>query len=354
MRRRAGTLALLVIVGLAIVAAQAAQRPRPPGADFTGEAFRLSRIRDGVYHAVGTGALAVGCNAAVIVNAADVLVVDSHATPAAAWALAEQIKTLTDKPIRYVINTHFHWDHAHGNQIYGPGVEIIGHEFTRTMLAAGESVRGRSYDLFIGGLPSQIAQLRQQVDRMPAGPEKAKLAEQVAVQDQYREATAAVRPQPPTMTLGESVTLFRGGREIRLLFLGRGHTGGDVIVFLPAERVVATGDLLGVGPSYLGDAFITDWSATLDRLRALDFEWVLPGHGDAFQGKARIDHFQAYLRDFWTQAKTLHDQGLSAEEAARRIDLRPHARNYPTIRDVGVLNHGVYRAYDQIEGRIQE
>ena len=104
----------------------------------------------------------------------------------------------------------------------------------------------------------------------------------------------------------------------------------------------------------LGDAFLTEWPATLDRLRALDFDWVLPGHGDAFRGTDRIDHLQAYLSDFWTQVKTLHDQGLSAEEAARRVDLRAHARHYPTIRDVGVLNHGVYRAYDHIEGRIPE
>ena len=131
------------------------------------------------------------------------------------------------------------------------------------------------------------------------------------------------------MTLTDTMTLYRGGREIRLLFLGRGHTGGDVVVYLPKERVVATGDLLTAGPSYLGDAFLTDWIATLDRLRALDFDTVLPGHGEAFQGKAKIDHFQSYLEDFWQQAKALHDAGVSAEEAARRIDLRSHAADYP-------------------------
>jgi glyoxylase-like metal-dependent hydrolase (beta-lactamase superfamily II) len=355
MPRRLVVLCLLVVAGTTaiVVRTGAAQRPRPPGAEFSGAAFRFNRIQDGIYHAVGTGAISVGCNASIIVNDEDVLIVDSHSTPAAAWALAEQVKTITDKPIRYVINTHFHWDHAHGNQIYGPGVEIIGHEFTRRMLASGESMRGRSYDMFIGAIPSQIAQLRKQIDGMADPDARRKLGEQLTVQEQYQMATASVKPQPPTVTLADSLTLHRGGREIRLLFLGRGHTGGDVVVFLPKERVVVTGDLLGAGPSYLGDAYLTDWVATLDRLRALEFDTVLPGHGDAFQGKARIDHFQAYLKDFWQQARKLHDEGLSAEEAARRIDLRSHATNYPTIRDVGVLNHGVYRAYDQIEGRIQ-
>ncbi len=355
MSRRAGLLACVLIVGFTAITVQTriVQRPRPPGAAFTGEAFRITRIQDGVYHAVGTGALSVGCNAAIIVNDEDVLVVDSHSTPAAAWALSEQLKTITDKPVRYVINTHFHWDHAHGNQVYGPGVEIIGHEFTRRMLASGESMRGRSYDMFIGNIPTQIAQLRAKIDGMPDGADKEKLRQQLSVQEQYREAQASVEPQPPTVTLDDRLTLYRGGREIQILFLGRGHTGGDVVVYLPKERVVATGDLLAAGTAYLGDAYPTEWSATLDRLRALDFEWTLPGHGDAFQGKTRIDHFQAYLKDFWQQARTLHDQGLSAEEAARRIDLRSHAVNYPNIRDVGILNHGVYRAYDLIEGRVQ-
>ena len=359
MTRRVATLFFLILSGLALVVGRphALQRAKPPGAEFKGEAFRFNKIQDGIYHAVGTGALSVGCNASVIVNDEDVLIVDSHSTPAAAWALAEQVKkTITDKPIRYVVNTHFHWDHAHGNQQYGPGVEIVGHDFTGRMLAAGESMRGRSYDMFIGGIPAQIAQLGKQIDGMADAAAKETLREQLFVQQQYREATASVKPQPPTITFDDSLTLHRGGREIRLLFLGRGHTGGDIVVYLPKERVVVSGDLLTAGPAYLGDAYLTEWSATLDKLRALDFEWVLPGHGDAFQGKAKIDHFQAYLSDFWQQARKLHDAGLSAEEAARRIDLRSHASSYPTtpaLKEVGVLNHGVYRAYDQIEGRIK-
>ena len=358
MTRRAATLLFLILAGAALVGGRpgAAQRPRPAGAEFKGEAFRFNKVHDGIYHAVGTGSIAVGCNASIIVNDEDVLIVDSHASPAAAWALAEQVKTITDKPIRYVVNTHFHWDHAHGNQIYGPGVEIIGHEFTRRMLAAGESVRGRSYDMFMGAIPAQIAQLTRQIDAAPDAAQKEKLREQLFVQQQYQQATASVKPQPPTVTLTDSLALYRGGREIRLLFLGRAHTGGDVVVFLPKERVVATGDLLGAGPSYLGDAYVTEWGATLDRLRALDFDWVLPGHGEAFQGKERIGQFQAYLSDFWQKARKLHDAGVSAEEAARRIDLRSHAANYPAVaalKEVGILNHGVFRAYDQIDGRIK-
>src|SRR6476661_5281177 len=123
---RAVVLSSLVAIGLATILAapQAAQRPRPPGATFKGDAFTLREIVPGIYHAVGSGAFSVGCNAAVIVNQDDVLIVDSHSSPAAAWALLEQVRAITPKPVKYVINTHFHWDHAHGNQIYGPEVEI--------------------------------------------------------------------------------------------------------------------------------------------------------------------------------------------------------------------------------------
>ena len=117
----------------------AAQSRRPAGTVHNGDAFRFNKVAEGVYHAIGTGALQVVGNSAVIVNDDDVMIVDDHVSPAAAWVLLEEVKKLTPKPVRYVVNTHFHFDHAHGNQVFGPDVEIIGHEFTRQMLLGGKS-----------------------------------------------------------------------------------------------------------------------------------------------------------------------------------------------------------------------
>jgi cyclase len=103
----AAGLAALVAVNSARVQAQ--EGGRPAGSTYTGQAFTFTEVVPGVYHAVGTGALAVGCNASVIVNADDVMVVDTNLSPGAAWALREELKALTPKPVRYVVNTHWHW-----------------------------------------------------------------------------------------------------------------------------------------------------------------------------------------------------------------------------------------------------
>ena len=194
------------------------------GSTYTGKAFDFRQIVPGVYHAVGTGALAVGCNASVVVNDDDVLVVDTHMSPGGAWALREELKAITPKPVRYVINTHWHWDHANGNQIYGRDVEVIGHEYTRQRLAAGDSTRGRSWDLFIGGLPcAPRGAARTRIAATTDAAERGKLQAQLAVLETQLEGTKAIAVAPPTVTLTDHLTLFRGGREIRPLPRTRPH-----------------------------------------------------------------------------------------------------------------------------------
>ena len=127
------------------------EAPLPPGSAREGMAFEFEEVVPGIFHVRGTGNLSVGSHGAVIVNEDDVLLVESHISPAAARAVVDEIEVPTDKPVRYVVNTHYHFDHAHGNQIYPPGVHVIGHEVTREMLENGSSL-GRSYELFVGSL----------------------------------------------------------------------------------------------------------------------------------------------------------------------------------------------------------
>ncbi len=202
-------------------------------------------------------------------------------------------------------------------------------------MVAGKSMDSPAREFFVGGVPNAIAALEKRLASATDEKMKADLERQLAIQRNHLEGTNAVVPTPPTITLTHAMTLHRGAREIRLLHLGRAHTAGDVIVYLPKERIIATGDLLVEATSYMGDAFFTEWIDTIEALKKVDFDTVLPGHGQAFTGKTKLDHWQAYVRDFWTQAQAFHKKGVPWEDAAKQVDLRGNAVNYPGIKAVG-------------------
>jgi len=337
-----------LLVTLGVSGAQL-QQQRPAGTGHTGNAFRFNKVADGVYHVIGTGALTVVGNSSVIVNDDDVVIVDDHVSPAAAWVLVDEIKSLTDKPIRTVINTHFHYDHAHGNQIFNKTVEIIGHEFTREMLTGGKSAGMPLYKNYVDGIPGNLANLRQRLAAEADPAAKTRLQNQLSIAENNAAAQAELRPTPPTVTLKTSMTLFRGSREIQIRHLGRAHTAGDVVVFLPREKLVMTGDMLTSTLSNMSDAYVNEWADTLEELKKLDFTTVLPGHGEAFTDRAKIDYFQAYLRDVWTEVSKLKQEGVSAEEASRRADLTRHREHFSTITTPGVPLIGVTRIYELLD-----
>ena len=339
---------LLAVIAVMFMAAMLAQSRQPAGTSHTGKAFRFNKVKDGIYHAVGTGSLAVVGNSSFIVNDNDVIVVDDHVSPAAAWVLLEEIKEVTNKPVTTVINTHFHFDHAHGNQIFEPDVQIIGHEFTRRMLL-NNSIGMPLYRNYLTAMPGQIEDLRKRIGSEADSAANAKLQTQLQVAENNLASQKELRPTPPNLTLTTQMTLYRGKREIQIRFLGRGHTAGDVVVFLPNEKVVMTGDFLTSGLSNMSDSYPEEWVASLDELKKLDFDTVLPGHGDAFTDTSKIDYFQAYLRDVWSEVSRLKKQGVSAEEAAKRADLTKHKDHLP-IQGPGVPPLAATRIYELLNG----
>jgi len=349
--------ALVIVTALLLVVAAfvdrnadavSAQGQRPAGTNFTGKAFRFNKVKEGIYHAIGTGALAVVGNSTVIVNDRDVVLVDDHVSPAAAWVLLEEIKSITDKPVTTVVNTHFHFDHAHGNQIFGPDVQIIGHEFTRRALL-DDPVSKPLYQSFYNfkTLETQIETQRKRLASEQDPTVRAKLQTQLTANENNLASQKELRPTPPNVTLTTQMTLFRGDREIQIRYLGRGHTGGDVVVYLPKEKAVITGDLLTSSTSNMSDSYPLEWAATLDELKKLDFDTVIPGHGEAFTDKAKIDYFRDYMRDVWTTVSALKKQGVPAEEAAKRADLSKHKERFP---NPAVPLIGVQRIYALIDG----
>jgi glyoxylase-like metal-dependent hydrolase (beta-lactamase superfamily II) len=311
-------------------------------------AHRFIQVAPGVYAAVGNGTIQTQDTVAVIVNANDVMLVDTNITPEATRRLVADIKTLTDKPLRYVVNTHWHYDHTDGNQIFGPEVQIIGHETARKAILDGV-LQARLEQAF-RDLPGAIETNRKRVAAEQDPDRKAQLARQLAVQEAYREQLKETVPTPPNVTITDRLTIHAGDREIQIIHPGRGHTDGDLLVYLPKERVIVTGDFFeGDRTGALRFGFHDEWADNLEKLEHLDFEHVIAGHGDPFTGKEYIAHFQAFLRDLWEQTRALHAQKVPVGDAARRVDLSAHKPHYDNIDGPGFEEATIARIYQVLD-----
>jgi len=321
------------------------------------ETHRFVEVAGGVWHVSGNGSIHTMSNAMVLEGEFDTLVVDSHVTPAAARALLSSLPVITDKPVRYLVNSHYHFDHAHGNQSFPVGVEIIGHEFTRAKLNGeiGNVLEENTFRSFSDPVPTLVSNLEERAAQESNPTRKAELQEQLRVQTDYMNAISEVNPTPPNITLQDKMTLFQvvsdGSREIQLLHFGRAHTGGDVVIYLPKERVAFTGDMMLPGLAYMGDGHVDEWPAALEGLKGLDFEVWLPGHGPVMRSKDPISNFQAYLRDLWDKAGAMYNTGTDWEDAAEQIDMTNHSNNYVQITGPGVDPRAIRRIYQLLDER---
>jgi glyoxylase-like metal-dependent hydrolase (beta-lactamase superfamily II) len=310
MRRRcAGAL-----VGLLLAAAAGAE-----------DLFELKKVADGVYAAIARPQAVINCNAAVVVLDDGVLVVDTHSKPSAARALMAQIRTISDKPVRYVVDTHFHWDHYQGNEAYPSswpaGLEIIASQPPREAIASRGIPRVK-HDIVT--VPRELERLRGELARATAENRK-RLQDEIAHREAYLGELRAMQVTLPSMTFDRSLVLHRKTRTVQILWLGKGHTDGDVVVYLPAEKVIATGDLLHGWMPYMADSHPYDWIRTLEAAAALDFDQVIPGHGDVQAGKDRFRFWARYFRDLMREAGEAYARGDTRAEAREKVAaaLRP-------------------------------
>jgi len=282
--------------------------------------FDIKPIADGVYAAIAKPAYKVNCNAAIIVLGDSVLVVDTHSKPSAARALIEQIKKLTPKPVKYVVNTHFHWDHYQGNEAYPSswpaGVEIISSEATRQNIQRLGIPRIKNE---IVTMPQEIANLKNDLEKTSAAEQKDAIQENLRQAEAYFAELKLMQVTLPTMTFDHSLILHRGSRTVEILWLGRAHTDGDVFVFLPNEKFIATGDALHGWTPFMGDSYPYDWIQTLDAAEKLDFDSVLGGHGDVMHGKQKFDLWKQYFQDLMDRTAAVYAEGASLEEAKKSV-----------------------------------
>jgi cyclase len=349
---RALTLSVVVVAGVLAIGVRQhggvlAQSAEPH--------HRMTKITDTIYRADNPGTPGINATSWVFINDADVLVTDSEGSPASARSLLAGVATITSKPVRYLVDTHFHIDHAYGNTALPPATQIIGTDFTRRMLIGPEARQGVTFRNFTDPIPGRIAALKTQIASEADPQRKATLQAQLASQ----EATLAVYTgnfplQPPNVIVDGSRTIRSGSKEFQILFLGRAHTAGDLVVYVPSEKAVACGDILFKSQvGWQGDAFPNDHPATLDALKKLDLELVLPGHGDHIQGRANIDtaiaNMQGYLRDEWQQASDAKRQGLSPDDAVKKMDMSRFRDAYGN--GVAPSLAAVRHMYDIIDGK---
>ena len=292
--------------------------------------YEVVRLADGVYAFVWKDPIEnlIESNSLFVINDRDVLVVDTGMVPSTARVMAAELRKLTDRPVRYVVNTHWHDDHHGGNEVYRdlwPGVEFIAHRDTR------EDILAQTY----APRPKGIADLEEQAkkygtwadtgrddDGKPLEESRRRRAAEIAALDRaLASEVRAIRETPPDFTFTDRLVLHRGGRTIEVLWLGRGNTRGDVVVFLPKERIAATGDLF-VQPVPFGiGSYYEEWVATLGKVDALEADVLVPGHGFVQRDRAYLRQVQALIAALVEQVKVAVAAGATLEETRERVKL---------------------------------
>jgi cyclase len=284
------------------------------------ELFQLKLVTEGVYIALAASQYYVNCNAAVIVLDDSLLVVDAHSSPTAAQALIDQIRQLTDKPVKYLVITHPHWDHYWGIQAYlnawPSGVEIISSRLTRASIEQRGALQIKDTLLQAS---TEAAQLKSELEAVADPAARPALIESLRQCEEYLAELGKIRIVLPTLTFDQSLVIHRPRRTVEIRWLGRGHTEGDVVVYLPYDRVLVTGDLVHGWLPWVGDAYLHDWIRLLEAIEKLDFEYVIGGHGDVIHGKRLFDVWKHYLQDLLDLAAEASAGGASLPQVQERV-----------------------------------
>ena len=284
----------------------------------TGPGPQKTEIAAGVYQFVSPDIAGnVNGNSVAIVTERDILVFDTDLLPSSAHDVLQEIRKLTRKPVRYVVNSHWHPDHSGGNEIYVrefPDLEIIATSDTRRLMENTMAV-------YVKTLEYEAALAFQNVDdKTLTAKDREELQAQRQQEDSFLAEYKSAHPKLPTLTFDDTLTLYHGGREFQLMHLV-GHTSGDLALYLPVERILLTGDLLAYPVPFCADSHPSRWISSLETLSRLNATTIIPGHGEA-------QHDQAYLNLVLNSLQTIHGQvqaalrrGLTLKETLQSVNL---------------------------------
>jgi glyoxylase-like metal-dependent hydrolase (beta-lactamase superfamily II) len=279
--------------------------------------FHIEKLADGVFLAAAKPAPQINSNAAIFENSNDVLIVDTHSKPSAVHALAAQIRReVTTKPVRYVVNSHFHWDHSFGNPAVrkaAPGARIIASETTRRLLIDNTMLRVRAYSR---EAERQIEAFRARLSAAKTDEERRFYKESISASEAFLKEMAAYPAELdlPSLTFDRDFILHDKAHDLHLAFRGRGHTAGDIVVYCPQKKVIATGDLVhGFFPTF-ADSYPEDWPRTLGAIGEFPYEKVAGGHGPALHGRERVTQNARMIEEMTARVVEARRKGVPAAE----------------------------------------
>jgi glyoxylase-like metal-dependent hydrolase (beta-lactamase superfamily II) len=274
-------------------------------------------------------------NAVIVLTADGVVAFDAGGSPAMGDAIVAKVRQLTDTPVTHVVISHWHGDHMRGLQSIVdafPRVQILAHPQARDRIVATQ-------DRWLARRVSMAPSIRKAVARALASDQdlsgrplvdeerhwlEAGLAHVDQLDRENRRTTYVV----PAATFEDRLTLHLGGKEIQFLHLGRAHTAGDVIMWLPQDRIVATGDVVTSPIPLMPSPYTRDYEGVLTRIKALGFTTLVPGHGLVARDTAYLDLLADMIRTVSTQMKAAVAQGLAKDAALARIDLSGIERRF--------------------------
>ncbi|AIO65372.1 MBL fold metallo-hydrolase [Burkholderia oklahomensis] len=284
-------------------------------ADLTEKKVTFERLSEHAYAYTAEG----DPNTGIIVGDDAVLVADTQATPVMAGDVIRRIREVTDKPIKYVLLTHYHAVRVLGASAYGADHVIASQD---------------TYDLIV---ERGAADMKSEIERFPR---------------LFRSVESVPGLTWPTLTFKGEMTLRLGKLEVKIMQLGRGHTKGDTVVWLPQEKVLLSGDLVEYGATpYAGDAYFQDWPHTLDAIAALKPEKLVPGRGAALKTPQEVADGLAGTRAFVSELYAKVKSGAAAGKDLNAIYKETYAELKPKFGEWVIFDHcmpfDVTRAFDE-------
>ncbi|HEX5786624.1 MAG TPA: MBL fold metallo-hydrolase [Woeseiaceae bacterium] len=282
--------------------------------------MQLETLADGVYRVYRPDPLRepVEPNALVIVNDEDVVVFEGGGAPLVAERTIALIRSVTDKPVTHVVNSHWHGDHNLGNQAYRaawPDVRLVAHpETVKAMTGPPMSYVER----YVPMLTDLITEWTAEQEKGELSPRRVTMLPDLGM---MRDEFARTVVTPADLLVSDELVLERGGREIRIVHPGLGNTPGDLVLWLPREKILATGDLVVHPIPYGFGSFPEEWIATLDAIADYDFELLVPGHGDVQRDDTYVRRLQALLAEVRRQVGESVAAGLDLEATREALDI---------------------------------